>query len=110
MFYMIDCKPLGVLISMGTNLLVEQCPATPNELEDMDFFPYANSIGSLMYVMVCTRLDIAQEVGVLSRFMANTRFEHWVAVKRVFNYLQGTSKYFVCYQCDASMEPHSMDI
>ena len=31
--------------------------------------PCASTIGSLMYDMVRTRLDIAQVVGVVSRFM-----------------------------------------
>ncbi|XP_068667674.1 secreted RxLR effector protein 161-like [Aristolochia californica] len=37
----------------------------------MDNVPYAYAIGSLMYVMVCTRLDIAHAMGVVSRYMSN---------------------------------------
>ncbi|RVW76575.1 Retrovirus-related Pol polyprotein from transposon TNT 1-94 [Vitis vinifera] len=36
----------------------------------MSKVPYASAIGSLMYVMVCTRLDIAHAVGVVSRFIS----------------------------------------
>jgi len=43
--------------------------------------PYASSIGSLMYVMVCTRPDIGHAVGVVSRFMSNPGKAHWEAVK-----------------------------
>ncbi|GKC49135.1 retrotransposon protein, putative, ty1-copia subclass [Tanacetum coccineum] len=32
---------------------------------------YANAVGSLMYLMVCTRLDIAYAVSVVSRYLAN---------------------------------------
>ena len=32
--------------------------------------PYASTIGSLMYAMVYTKLDIANVVGVVSRFMS----------------------------------------
>uniref|UniRef100_A0A7N2L6B7 Retrovirus-related Pol polyprotein from transposon TNT 1-94 n=1 Tax=Quercus lobata TaxID=97700 RepID=A0A7N2L6B7_QUELO len=35
----------------------------------MSKVPYASTIGSLMYAMVCTRPDIAHAVGVVSRFM-----------------------------------------
>ena len=35
--------------------------------------PYASAVGSLMYTMVCTRPDLAQAVGVVSRYMANPR-------------------------------------
>ena len=64
----------------------------------MSHVPYASAVGSLMYAMVCTRLDIAHVVGVLSRFMSKPGKEHWIAVKRVFRYLHGTSDYGLCYQ------------
>ena len=35
----------------------------------MSKVPYASAIGSLMYVMVCTRLNIAHAVGVVTKFM-----------------------------------------
>eukprot|EP00253_Pinus_taeda_P017555 PITA_17555 len=54
--------------------------------------------GSLMYAMVCTRPDIAHEMGVLSRFTSKPRKEHWTTVKRVFKYLRGTSDYGLYYQ------------
>ena len=53
--------------------------------------PYASAIGSLMYAMVCTRLDIGYAVGVVSRFMSNPGKEHWNAVKWILCYLKGTS-------------------
>ena len=59
-----------------------------------------------MYVMVCTRPNIAQAVGVLSRFMANPGRVHWDAVKRVFRYLRGTSDYSICYHGNSSGFPH----
>ena len=45
-----------------------------------------------MYAMVCTRLDIAHAVGVVSRFMVNPIKDHWEAVKWIFRYLRGSSK------------------
>ena len=52
--------------------------------EEKDFMakvPYASAIGSLMYVMVCTRLEIAHAVGSVTRFMTNPSKRHWEAVK-----------------------------
>jgi phosphoribosyl-AMP cyclohydrolase len=43
--------------------------------------PYASAVGSLMYAMVCTRLDIAHAVGVLSRYMSKPGKEHWTTSK-----------------------------
>ena len=48
----------------------EQSPKTEEEMDHMSKVPYALAIGNLMYVMVCTRLDIAHVVGVVSRFMS----------------------------------------
>jgi hypothetical protein len=60
--------------------------------------PYASAIDSLMYAMVCTRLDIAHAVGVLSRYRSKPGKEHWATIKRVFRYLHGTTMYGLCYQ------------
>ena len=54
--------------------------------------PYSSAIGSLIYAMVCTRLDIAHAIGVVNRFLANLGKEHWKVVKWIFKYLRGTSK------------------
>jgi len=43
--------------------------------------PYASAIGSLMYAMVCTRLNIGHTVGVVSKFMSNLGKTHWKTIK-----------------------------
>ena len=59
--------------------------------------PYASTVGSLMYAMVSTMLDIGYTVGVVIRYiMSNPGREHWVAVKWLLQYLRGTSD--VCLQ------------
>eukprot|EP00253_Pinus_taeda_P023231 PITA_23231 len=91
-------KKEPVPIPTGVRLYAEQCPKTQEEEEDMSCVPYASAAGSLMYAMVCTRLDIAHAMEVLSRFMSKPRNEQWTAAKRVFRYLRGTSDYGLCYQ------------
>eukprot|EP00253_Pinus_taeda_P019706 PITA_19706 len=94
-----DMKDLGAAnYILGAKFYVEQCPKTQEEEEDMSCVPYASVVSSLMYVMVCTRPDIAHAVGVLSRFMSKLGKEHWTIVKRVFRDLCGTSDYGLCYQ------------
>ena len=57
-FSMQECKLVKVLVPVGVGLSVEQCPKTQEEEEeDMSHVPYASVAGSLMYAMVCTRLD-----------------------------------------------------
>jgi uncharacterized protein YllA (UPF0747 family) len=59
--------------------------------------PYASVVGSLMYLMVCTRPKIAHAMIFLSRYMSKPGKEYWTKVKRVFRYLHGTTSYGLCY-------------
>ena len=59
--------------------------------------PYSSIVGSMMYVMVCTRLDIAHVVGVVSRYMKNQGKEHWEVVKWILRYLRGISTHALCF-------------
>ena len=60
--------------------------------------PYASAIGSMMYAMLCTRPNIYFVVGMVSRYQSNLGSVHWQAVKRIFQYLRGTSDLILCYQ------------
>ena len=50
-----------------------------------------------MYLMVCTRPDIAYAVSVLSRFMSNPKEKHWRFVKMLLKYLKTTREYSLIY-------------
>ena len=63
----------------------------------MSKVPYASSIGSLMYAMVCTRPDIAHAMGVVSRFMSKPGKQHWEVVKWIQRYLKGSSDICLCF-------------
>ncbi|KAL0446162.1 UNVERIFIED_CONTAM: Retrovirus-related Pol polyprotein from transposon TNT 1-94 [Sesamum latifolium] len=65
-------------------------PKSEEEGEYMSRVPYANVVGSLMYAMVCTRPDISQAVGLVSRYMHDPGKEHWKAMKWIFRYIQNT--------------------
>ena len=71
-------------------LCKEQCPKTEAEKEEMIYVPYSSAAGSIMYLMVCTRPDLAFAISVLSKYMSNPRKEHWNAMKWVFKYQIGT--------------------
>ncbi|GJZ29607.1 hypothetical protein Tco_0574254 [Tanacetum coccineum] len=66
----------------------------------MSKVPYANAVGSLMYLMVCTRPDIAYAVSVVSRYLANPGKNHWEAVKWILKYLRGTANVGLVYGTD----------
>ena len=78
-------------LSGHLKLTKEMCPKTQEEEDKMSKVPYASTIGSLMYAMVCTRPDIAHAVGAISRYMGHPRIEHWNVVKWILKYLRGTS-------------------
>ena len=60
------------------------CPKTQEDIEEMKKIPYQSAVGSLMYLILGTRPDIAYAVGVVSQFNSNYGKEHWQAVKRIF--------------------------
>ena len=70
----------------------------------MSKVPYANAIRCLMYLMVCTRLDISHVVSVVSRYMADPSKEQWNAVKWIFRYLTGTRDFGILFYQRASTE------
>ena len=59
--------------------------------------PYREAIGSLMYLMIGSRPDLAFAVGKLARFCENPKLKHWMAIKRVLRYVNGTLKMGLCY-------------
>ena len=73
-------------------------PADPNVklLKDdgcskkVDPIRYQSMVGSLLHAARATRPDIAQAVGVVSKFNAEPTEAHLTAVKRIFRYLKGT--------------------
>ncbi|CAI7850774.1 unnamed protein product [Closterium sp. NIES-54] len=55
--------------------------------------PYPELVGCLMYLMTCTRPDLAYPLSILARYVAPSRHrkEHMDAAKRVLRYLCSTS-------------------
>ena len=51
-------------------------PTTDKDKQAMEDIPYKSSIGSLMYLGVCTRPDIASAISNLSRFNATPGKAH----------------------------------
>jgi hypothetical protein len=80
-----ECKPIGVPLDPKV-----KSQRNVNGNDESKGFPYQQAVGSLMYAMLCTQPDLAYPINVLSQHMANPNMEHWMAVKRIFQYLQGT--------------------
>ena len=50
-----------------------------------------------MYVMLCTRPDVAYALGIVSKFQTDLREDHWKAVKNILKYLRRTRDIFLIY-------------
>jgi hypothetical protein len=83
-----DCKAIGMALDPKTKL-------KKNENKDVEMVKvhYQQAVGSLMYAMLCTPPDVAYPINVVSQHMANPSIEHWIAVKRIFRYLQSTLQF-----------------
>ncbi|GKB99579.1 retrovirus-related pol polyprotein from transposon TNT 1-94 [Tanacetum coccineum] len=93
-------KSVNTPSSANFRLFTTCAPQTEAQIEYMSRIPYTSDVGSVMYVMVCTRPDIGQAMSVVSRYMAHPGKEHWNVVKRIFRYLNGTSDVGLIYGGD----------
>nr|KYP69092.1 Retrovirus-related Pol polyprotein from transposon TNT 1-94 [Cajanus cajan] len=64
----------------------------------MEKVSHASLVGSLMYVQVCTRPNIAFVVNALGRYLSDPGLGHWKVIKKVFRYLQGTKDHILTYK------------
>ncbi|KAG2960768.1 Retrovirus-related Pol polyprotein from transposon TNT 1-94 [Phytophthora cactorum] len=90
-FAMDECKAVVSPVDMSTRLVPSDAATKVNT-------PFREAVGTLMHLMTATRPDIAYAVGYVSRFMENPQEEHWVTVKRIFRYLQGTKTHGICFK------------
>ena len=63
----------------------------------MNEISYASVVGSIMYVMLCIRSDVAYALGVASRLQADLGEDHWKAMKNILKYLRRTKDIFFIY-------------
>jgi len=96
-FSMENAKLISTPLANHFRLSTSQCRKTIEETEYMSKVPFARAVECLMYVMVCTRPDLAQVVNVVSKFMANPGRQHWDAIKWIFRYLKGTIGYGITF-------------
>ena len=59
---------------------------------------YQSMLGSIMYIMLQTRPDIAYAISKLSQFSSNPTERHYQALKRVLRYLKGTKDLGITYR------------
>jgi len=79
---MAECNPIETPLEVGLQLV----KADGSD----DALPYREAVGSLMYLIVGTRPDLAFAMGKLSRIVSCYGEQHWAAIKRVLRYVKGS--------------------
>ena len=80
-----DCKPVSTPLNPGSRLSTSMSPQNDAEASEMRQYPYISVVGSLMYLAVTTRPDIAYAAGVLARFNSNPGPAHWQAANITYS-------------------------
>ena len=78
----------------GVRISKEHLPKILEDRALMEKILYALAIGSIMYVMLCIRLDVTFSQSVMNRFQANPSERRWEAMKCILKYLTRTKNLF----------------
>lgn len=87
-FGMEDCKSVTTPLEPGLS----------DEGGSLVKVPYRELVGSLMFLSVVSRPDLAFSVAFLSRFLTKYNSVHWEAAKRVLRYIKGTLDYGLIFR------------
>nr|GEX54398.1 hypothetical protein [Tanacetum cinerariifolium] len=103
--YRMDKSKCGSIpMQVDLHLSKSQCATTSAEMKRMQNVPYASAVGSIMYVVRCTRPDVAFAQNITSRFQQNSGEAHWTDVKNILKYLRNTKDTFLVYGGDPEAE------
>ena len=110
-----DRKNIKFFINQSTHIMstvkkfgLEECKdvRTPAETKQVlskgddtedEVYPYRELVGSLMYIMIGSRPDIAHSTSSVSKYCDCYKKEHWIAAKRILKYLKTTHTYGILY-------------
>src|SRR5665213_3340007 len=84
-FGMLECKPVTTPLESSIQLKSAEISQSP-----VDQTLFRQMIGSLIYLMIGTRPDIAAAVSIISQFASNPTTLHHQAMKHILRYLKDT--------------------
>ncbi|GKA31625.1 retrotransposon protein, putative, ty1-copia subclass [Tanacetum coccineum] len=96
-YYMENSKRGTIPMQEKLKFSKSQGASTPAEKQRMQNILYASAVGSIMYVVRCTRPDVAFAQNMTSRFQHNPGELHWTTVKNISKYLRNTEDMFLVY-------------
>ena len=62
-----------------------QIPTTAENIKRMKVIPYASVIGSIKYVMLCTRPIVYLALNLAREYNSDLGVDHWTAVKNILS-------------------------
>ena len=89
-------------MSHGIAISNDNYPKSLDDKGHMNKVPYASAIGSIMYAMIFTRLDISYALSMTSRYQSNPGEGHWMLMKNILKYLKRTKDSFLVYGEDGN--------
>jgi len=101
-----SCLLATTSLSPSLILLIENYSTIPDETDEMKNIPFHKALGSLMWLQVATRPDLAFSVNKLAHFSYNLGRAHWNAVKYVLAYVKGMIDYDITYKGGSSFQLH----
>ena len=75
-----NAKTVNTPLTAHFRLSSTLSPQSDDDVAYMSQVPYSSVVGSLMYTIVCSRLDLSYAVSSVDRYMTNPGKEHWKAV------------------------------
>ena len=94
-FQVDQSKPVATPFKPGSKLIQED---SENQLFDQKI--YQSAVGSLLYLSTRTWPDIMFAVRTVARFCEKLTKQHWIAVKRILRYLNGSQSLGLLYSKD----------
>lgn len=95
-FKMSEAKPVSVPAD------VHVCLKPAEDTNICLAVPFREAVGSLMFLAVMTHPELAYAVNNVSKYLANPDESHWQAIKRIFKYLKGTTRFGITYRAGGS--------
>jgi len=95
-FGMAECRPSSTPVIKEPGKVDDSMKSEYSD--NCQLFSYRSAVGALLYLSTGSRPDIAYAVGQASRNLEKPSHEDFVAVKRIFRYLQGTVNHGLVYR------------
>ncbi|KAK2075452.1 hypothetical protein P8C59_009580 [Phyllachora maydis] len=102
-FNLADSKPISIPLQPGlVNQLQLEEDITSHLYNSTEIKLYQSLVGTAIYIMLLTRVDISFTVQWLSRSLNRPTKSHLNATKNLSKYLNSTKDYSICFSCNGN--------